>query len=282
MDPILLNFVAPASIGRSKIQQPEANFGTFLERLVGCIRLLRGINVVIRSWFDTLVKMETGPIVMKAELQQQSPKESRGECEALRTTLETADLSTSSMEVCLGSLNALQATSDNEHMLDQPSKSTHQMFAWLVTLSEPFTDLVDQRKPEALNLHITQSRFIEGGGLGLLVTQGVGCLVRSIRIWDEDGKLGLSGRRTSCKTLGTVVDSADQGSSQMIIWSMPAICKHGRNKFRPGRKISAEVHEHTAEPFAKEITCCERLFPLSDTSLWIQLPSGDHSLCKAE
>ncbi|KIW95629.1 uncharacterized protein Z519_04214 [Cladophialophora bantiana CBS 173.52] len=133
-------------------QQPETDFGSFLERLVGCIRLLRGINFVIRSWFGTLVKSEIGPIIMESEEHQQSPKESRGECEALRAMLDHADLSDSSIATCLASLDMLQTNFDSENALDQPSASTHQAFSWLVTLSEPFTDLIDQRKPEALVL----------------------------------------------------------------------------------------------------------------------------------
>ncbi|KEF61681.1 uncharacterized protein A1O9_03249 [Exophiala aquamarina CBS 119918] len=131
-------------------QQPQTDFGSFLEKLVGCIRLLRGINVVIHSWFETLVKSEIGPILVASEEHQQSPKESRDECGLLRAMLDSADLSASSIQTCLASLEVLQSTFDSENMLDEPSASTHQAFSWLVTLSEPFTELVDQRKPEAL------------------------------------------------------------------------------------------------------------------------------------
>ena len=132
--------------------QQEADFGAFLERLVGWIRLLRGINLVITSWSEPLLRSDIGPIIMSSKVQQATPKESRGECSALREMLDGADLSASSIQICLASLDVLQNNFDNENMLDEPIASTHQAFNWLVTLSEPFTDLIDQRKPEALVL----------------------------------------------------------------------------------------------------------------------------------
>jgi len=128
------------------------DFSVFLERLVGCIRLLRGINLVIRTWWGVLTQTDLGPIILRSDEQQNTPKESRRECEGLREMLDQADLSASSIQTCHNSLTNLQMYFDSDNMLEDPSASTHQIFAWLITTSEGYSDLLDQRRPEALVL----------------------------------------------------------------------------------------------------------------------------------
>ena len=130
----------------------QEDFGVFLDRLVGCIRMLRGVNVVIKSWWDFLVKTQLGAIILNADQQQNTPRASRHECGHLRAMIDEADASEKSMETYHESLNKLQTCFDAENSLDTPGASTHQVFAWLVVLSEDYTDLLDQRRPEALVL----------------------------------------------------------------------------------------------------------------------------------
>ncbi|KAJ8119404.1 hypothetical protein ONZ43_g3637 [Nemania bipapillata] len=129
---------------------PGADLGTLLERLVGCIRLLRGIDVVLQSWFECLVQTDLGPIITQSQILTTAENVSQDECRGLREMLSQADLSASSIQTCQESIDALQKYLDYENSVDFPSASTHQAFSWLITTSEDFTNLLDLRRPEAL------------------------------------------------------------------------------------------------------------------------------------
>ncbi|KAI0869280.1 hypothetical protein GGS24DRAFT_167512 [Hypoxylon argillaceum] len=129
---------------------PGSDLSTLLERLIGCIRLLRGINVVLNSWFDCLVQTALGPIIIQSQKRAASEKPSQDECRGLREMLDQADLSPSSIQTCQASLDSLQTSLDYENAVNFPSASTHQAFSWLITTTEDFTNLLDLRRPEAL------------------------------------------------------------------------------------------------------------------------------------
>jgi hypothetical protein len=156
---------------------PDPDFGIFLDKLTACIRLLRGINAVIRAWWDVLVKTEIGTLMQKADDHHQLPKGSLGECAELKSLINEADLSSSSIETCHDALEKLQVYFDCENTIKSSASSTHQVFAWLVTASEEYTNLLDQRRPEALVLlayfsvllHRRNKSWIIGdAGIGLL------------------------------------------------------------------------------------------------------------------
>ena len=128
----------------------DDDFSVFLDRLLGCIRMLRGINVVIRTWWNFLVQTELGAIILNADQQQNTPKPSSQECDHLRAMVDDADISVTSMGVYCEALDSLQTYFDSENVFATPANSTHQVFAWLVVASEGYTDLLDQRRPEAL------------------------------------------------------------------------------------------------------------------------------------
>ncbi|RMZ77569.1 hypothetical protein DV737_g4252, partial [Chaetothyriales sp. CBS 132003] len=129
------------------------DFNSFMDGLVGCVRLLRGINVVINTWWDVLVQSELGIIIKEAEQIRFSEKASRGECSPLRDLVQTADLSASSKEACAEALDKLQDYFDADNVYPGGSlATTSSIFAWFVTASSQYTELVDQRRPEALIL----------------------------------------------------------------------------------------------------------------------------------
>ena len=130
----------------------DPHFGSFLDQLIACVRMLRGMNVVVRTWWDTLAKQPLGVILLQADEQQNTPKASLQECEPLRAMIDSADLSSASIQICHESLSHLQMYFDGENALEAPSASTHKAFSWLVTASEGYLDLLDQRRPEALVL----------------------------------------------------------------------------------------------------------------------------------
>ncbi|KAI1260041.1 hypothetical protein F5Y18DRAFT_407246 [Xylariaceae sp. FL1019] len=130
----------------------ENDFGLFLDRLAGCIRLLRGVNMVILGWWDTLIETEAREMVFEQEKPTKLDLPSRGECAGLRDMLNQADLSPSSIAVCQQSLDNLQKYFNYEHTLRVPPHSTYMIFTWLIQSTEGFVDLLDQRRPEALIL----------------------------------------------------------------------------------------------------------------------------------
>lgn len=155
----------------------QTDLGIFLDQLVRCIRMLRGVNVVIQTWWEALVQTQIGSIMLNADQQQNTPTSSRHECRHLRAMIDDADASAKSMETYHESLDRLQTCFDAENSLDTPGASTHQVFSWLVVASEDYTDLLDQRRPEALVLlayfavllhRRNQSWVINDAGLRLL------------------------------------------------------------------------------------------------------------------
>lgn len=129
------------------------DFNTFMDGLVGCVRLLRGVNLVTQTWRDVLIQSELGGIMREADQAHGSEKPSRSECYPLRDLIEAADLSSSSKEVCREALDKLQEYFDVENVFPGDLLSTTNIiFAWFVTASSQYTDLMDQRRPEALIL----------------------------------------------------------------------------------------------------------------------------------
>lgn len=127
------------------------DFDEFMEKLAGCIQLLRGLNLVTEPWFHVLSETELGAVMLTAHLHQKSPHESRHECDPLLTMMDQADLSARSIEVCRSSIASLQTYFDAENGLeDEAIDSTNMLFSWLITASQEYTSLLKQRRPEAL------------------------------------------------------------------------------------------------------------------------------------
>jgi len=126
------------------------DFNDFLERLVGCIKLLQGVQVVIQTWWDVLSRTEIGTIINQSHNHQTAHKVSRGECNPLRKLIDGADLSQSSINTCHAALDKLQACFDAENAFEASPPSTYMLFTWPVTASTEFTELIDKRSPEAL------------------------------------------------------------------------------------------------------------------------------------
>ena len=126
------------------------DFSEFLDRFVGCVKLLGGVQIVIHKWWTELDQTEIGILMRGAEKRHKANKSSKGECRELQAMIQNADLSDASIRTCNETLERLQGYLDVENLLEQPSGSSEMIFAWLVTLTPDFTELLDQRKPEAL------------------------------------------------------------------------------------------------------------------------------------
>ena len=89
--------------------------------------------------------------MLTAHTHQKARHDSRHECEQLLSMIDRADLSIQSIETCRSSIATLQSYFDADNDLDsEPIDSTNMLFAWLVTASEGYTNLLKQRRPEAL------------------------------------------------------------------------------------------------------------------------------------
>lgn len=130
----------------------DDDFNMFLDRLVGCIRLLRGIRSTTEPWWEFLSHTEIGIIMLSSHVyQQETVHPSKGECERLQSLIAEADLRSESIRICQTSISRLQSYLDAENSLDEASSnSTNMLFAWPVTLSSEFIDILEQRRPEAL------------------------------------------------------------------------------------------------------------------------------------
>lgn len=129
------------------------DFNAFMDGLIGCVKLLRGVNLVTQTWWDVLLQSELGSIMKEADDVHLSKKSSNGECSPLRGLVEAADLSSASKEACTEALERLQEYFDVENVYPgDPLTTTNVIFAWFVTASTQYTELVDQRRPEALIL----------------------------------------------------------------------------------------------------------------------------------
>ena len=183
----------------------EDDFNTFMEALVGCIKLLQGINVVIRSWWEVLRQSELGAIMDEAEEARLIQKESYGECLPLRDLIDEADLSSPSIDACSEALNKLQEFFDIENAYPEDrSSSANNLFGWLITASDKYTELLLHRRQEALVLlayfsvllHRRRRSWVVGdAGQRLLqsITTYVGNSWEPFLAWPRSAVLGKEG-----------------------------------------------------------------------------------------
>ncbi|KIW24296.1 uncharacterized protein PV07_10023 [Cladophialophora immunda] len=132
----------------------DDDYTQFMDRLISCIRLLRGIDSVTQDWWDFLWQSEIGIIMQTSHIHQHNTEyQSRGECNRLRELISFADMSPTSIAICTESLSRLQSFLDAENALGEAVKeSTNMIFSWLISAQPEFVDLLESRRPEALAL----------------------------------------------------------------------------------------------------------------------------------
>ena len=126
------------------------DFGLFLEKFVGCLRLTQGVQLQIHegSWqslFDT--RLRPLLITLPPENVASTP-----ECQTLEALLKSADLGLSSMQAYQQAVNQLKTLFQLQRSTD-PADIQRRMgliFTWPVTVTIEFADLIMQRRPEAL------------------------------------------------------------------------------------------------------------------------------------
>lgn len=152
LDVLLFQHVTALHVFCDVFTTQHTDFNHFLHGFVGCIKLLRGINSVVHPWWHYLAKTELGALMQASHVHtQETNHRSHKECAELYCMIDGADLSQKSIDVCQTAIEVLQSTFDAENSLGEALiRSTNMLFAWPITVSEEFTTLLEERRPEAL------------------------------------------------------------------------------------------------------------------------------------
>lgn len=153
------------------------DFNAFLDQFVNYLRLHRAVRVVAGKTWSRLQQTELKPLL---DIMRSVPrtKETRGlECSGLVELVEASSLDSSSIHACREAVDHLQWVFDGVGMVGDANLSTSMTHTWPVTLTEEYTGLLAQRKPEALVIlayfgvllhHHRQSWFFGDGGRFLI------------------------------------------------------------------------------------------------------------------
>lgn len=128
---------------------PESSFGSFSERLVHSIGLMRGIYAVIHPWWNTLLSTQIGRILVDSHLTHLSKP--GDETTKLRELIDAAELTEDNRNTYRQSIASLQYQFDElHHISDDHLATPSTVFAWLMRASSEFLRFLDERRPESL------------------------------------------------------------------------------------------------------------------------------------
>ena len=163
------------------------DFGPFLDRFVGYLSLSRGVRMQLTgtNW-ASLSNTPFHPLITIGDRIPNADTAHAPELVDLENLLKAADMSSSSLSTYLGVLNNLKAAYQAQSLFntnkDSGSRATARsaIFAWPILASPEYTDLLTQRRPEALAilahygvlLHWHREIWIFGDG-GRRLVEGV-------------------------------------------------------------------------------------------------------------
>ncbi|TIA20582.1 hypothetical protein D6C80_02203 [Aureobasidium pullulans] len=130
------------------ISQDES-FSNFLTRLLQAIHLLRGINSVIQPWWHVLSTTDMIHLMREGEAHRIARESLETTVPHLHELMATADISETSLRIYQEALRRLDLAL---HGSSEPRDDINIVFAWLVTSPKEYTDLLAERRPEALVL----------------------------------------------------------------------------------------------------------------------------------
>ncbi|KAI5246662.1 hypothetical protein E4T42_06324 [Aureobasidium subglaciale] len=129
------------------ISQDES-FSNFLTRLLQAIHLLRGVNAVIQPWWHVLSTTDMVQLMREGEAHRIATESLETTVPHLHNLIATADISETSLCIYREALRRLDAALHGSELRDD----INIVFAWLVTSPKEYTDLLAERRPEALVL----------------------------------------------------------------------------------------------------------------------------------
>lgn len=136
--------------------EATGTFDSFLDRFVACLKIFRGVIIVIRGWWSYLQSSELKPILtivdrLQAEqdIDQETP-----ELDDLRQLIRSLEgiNSATATATYLESTRQLQRYLNVQKTLDGPefNSSSAWAFAWPTNASQELINMLEMRRPEAL------------------------------------------------------------------------------------------------------------------------------------
>ena len=167
------------------------NFNDTLDAVLSSINLLRGIRLVIGSWWEYLRQSELKPILDRASAKRAESKHQQDYLADLETLVSHADISEASMKTYQDAIEELRNLFASQATLtEDEGHQANMVFAWPVTVPSGYIDLLSARRPEALIvlayyaavLHVRRD-FWAVGDAGKYLIDAIGAHLG--KHWDE-------------------------------------------------------------------------------------------------
>ncbi|EPE27395.1 hypothetical protein GLAREA_04186 [Glarea lozoyensis ATCC 20868] len=130
--------------------------GPFLDRFVEYLQIVRGVRVLLTdSNWNSLWETPFRYLIPTGNRIPDPSTACAPELDVLASLLQTADISSSTMQVYQQVLNQLKSAFQSQAMIvDGPSKATaiHAIFAWPVLAPPEYANLLSRRQPESLTI----------------------------------------------------------------------------------------------------------------------------------
>lgn len=129
------------------------NFGEFLTDLISSMKLLRGVQAMIRPSYDEVSETGMGELLRDARerrgelLERTSPND---HLVSLYDMIAAADISESSRNTYQETISRLEPDYYDYDRTSEPVSTTNTVFSWLMTSTSEYITLLDERRPEAL------------------------------------------------------------------------------------------------------------------------------------
>jgi len=134
------------------------DFSLFVDRFVNYLHIHRGTSTVAKGGWTLLQNSEIGSLLPSVHVHNNVPE--GNEFFELKTLMQAADLSQASISTCLQAIERLQWVFDRSPDLHKKDVERAEewsddgqsdlLFAWPITVSSEYTELLSQRRPEAL------------------------------------------------------------------------------------------------------------------------------------
>lgn len=160
------------------------DFHSFIDRFVECLRVSRGVQVVLQGWWEFLQESELKSIlIVSDQLRAEHNVETQSsEFDSVRRLIRSLELTNGpkTTKEYLEAIQKLQWTYNVQCALDSPelNRSTSWAFAWPMNISLELIDLLEMRRPEAIVilahyaplLHCRRSSWVLGNA-GIVMFQ---------------------------------------------------------------------------------------------------------------
>lgn len=128
----------------------------FLDHFVECLRISRGVNIVLQGWWEYLQSTELKPILMVSDQlrAEEDIERHTSEFDSVRHLICSFESTNScgTTNIYLDSIQKLQWANNVQCALNSPelNRSISWVFAWPMNVSLELIDLLEMRRPEAI------------------------------------------------------------------------------------------------------------------------------------